>query len=259
MPASPLRVLALVFALALPVSLAAQEAPRTATEEGPAGPARNGLPVAKAFDFTAETVKDWRPTDTAAWKLTATEAKTPAGEPVNAYELTVKKSNYEPPVRSPYNRAIAPVETLGDFVIELELKSTSKPYNHRSLCLFFNYEDEANFYYVHFGQKTDDHANQIFIVDDKPRTKISTKTTDGTKWDDQWHTAKIVRRVEPGTIEIYFDDMKTPVMTATDKTFTKGRFGIGSFDDPGMFRNVRLFAKPETVRPAMDAPAAEGE
>lgn len=96
-------------------------------------------------------------------------------------------------------------------------------------------------YYVHFGQKTDDHANQIFIVNDAPRTKISAKTTTGTPWDNSWHHARIKRTVETGQIEVYFDDMQTPVMTAVDKTFSWGQVGVGSFDDTGNFDNLFLF------------------
>ncbi len=43
-----------------------------------------------------------------------------------------------------------------------------------------------------------------------------------------------------GTIEVYFDDMKTPVMTATDKTFAWGRVGLGTFDDTGDWDDVKL-------------------
>ena len=51
---------------------------------------------------------------------------------------------------------------------------------------------------AHLGKKTDDHANQIFIVNAAPRQKISTTTTPGTNWDDAWHHVKIVRRVADG-------------------------------------------------------------
>ena len=68
---------------------------------------------------------------------------------------------------------------VGDFQLELQLQSTVKDYDHRSMVLVFGYQDPAHFYYVHFGKKTDDHANQIFIVNAAPRLKISTKTTPG--------------------------------------------------------------------------------
>jgi len=54
---------------------------------------------------------------------------------------------------------------------------------------------------------------------------------------------KVVRDSSLGTIEVYFDDMKKPHLTATDKTFGKGRIGIGSFDDMNDFDDVRLFGK----------------
>jgi hypothetical protein len=186
-------------------------------------------------DFSAGS-QQWTPTDKTAWKLKAEDDH-------QVYALIKKKSNYEPPVRSPYNRAILKDVVVSDFVMEVKFRSTIPDYNHRSLCLFFGYQDESHFYYVHFGKKTDDHANQIFIVNEKPRTKISTKTTPGTPWDDEWHHARIERSVKTGEIKVYFDDMKTPVMTATDKTFAWGQIGIGSFDDTGDFATVKLWGE----------------
>jgi hypothetical protein len=46
--------------------------------------------------------------------------------------------------------------------------------------------------------------------------------------------------VADGTMEVYFDDMKTPLMTARDKTFTWGQVGIGTFDDNGNFDDITL-------------------
>ena len=42
--------------------------------------------------------------------------------------------------------------------------------------------------------------------------------------------------------------MKTPVMTASDKTFVWGQVGIGSFDDTGNFDNLYLFGN-KVARP----------
>jgi hypothetical protein len=41
-------------------------------------------------------------------------------------------------------------------------------------------------------------------------------------------------------MEVYFDNMQTPVMTARDKTFTWGQIGIGTFDDNGNFDDITL-------------------
>ena len=57
------------------------------------------------------------------------------------------------------------------------------------------------------------------------------------------HHVKIVRNIKDGLIQVYFDDMQSPVMATHDKTFTHGRFGVGSFDDTGMFDEIRIWGK----------------
>lgn len=193
------------------------------------------LPLVFEEDFESGAER-WQPTDDAAWKIKATDSG-------HVYSQFKKRSNYKPPHRSPLNISLLKGITVGDFDLHVKVKSTHPDYGHRDVCLFFGYQNPAQFHYVHLGKKADPHANQIFIVNNKPRTKISLTTTDGTDWDDQWHQVKIVRRVKPGTIEIYFDDMDKPVMTAKDTTFTWGRIGLGSFDDTADFDDLRLYGR----------------
>lgn len=192
-----------------------------------------GQPLLVHEDFESGDVSRWAPADPRAWKLIEQDG--------NKVFQQFAQSKVENPVRSPFNRCILKDLTVGDCVLDVKLQSTARDYPHRSLCLFFGFRDPSHMYYVHFGQKTDDHANQIFIVNDEPRKKISTKTTPGTAWDDQWHHARIVRDVGSGKIDVYFDDMEAPVMTAVDKTFTWGQVGIGSFDDTGNFDEVLVY------------------
>lgn len=200
-----------------------------------------GLPLLFREDFSGEALSRWEPSDPRAWKLSL------QGD--NQVASQFQQSKVETPVRSPFNRSVVKDLLVGSFVLDLRLQSTARDYPHRSLCLFFGYQDPAHMYYVHFGQKTDDHANQVFIVNNEPRRKISTKTTDGTPWDHAWHHARIVRDVETGSIEVFFDDMERPVMTAVDKTFTWGQVGIGSFDDTGNFDDVLVYGV-KVERPA---------
>ncbi|MEW4526743.1 hypothetical protein [Maioricimonas sp. JC845] len=193
------------------------------------------LPLVYSDDFESADTSRWAPADPEAWRL--------AEQDGNHVFNQFKQSDVKTPVRSPFNRCTLKDVIVSDFQLDVDVQSTARDYPHRSLCLFFNYQDPAHFYYVHLGQRTDDHANQIFIVNDEPRTKISTKTTPGTPWDDKWHHVRIKRNVENGLIEVFFDNMDEPVMTATDKTFTWGEVGIGSFDDTGNFDNVRLLGK----------------
>ncbi len=222
--------LLLCATMALPTPLTAEEEEKDGQKEKPA-PA-----LKETFSQGADA---WSTTDPTAWKITTVDGGN------SVFELTEKRSDYQPPHRSPLNIALRKDILFGDFELTAKVKTTHPSYGHRDLCFFFGYRDPAHFYYVHLGQATDDHANQIFIVDGAPRTKISLRTTEGTPWkDDHWHTVKIVRRVQSGLIQVFFDDMEKPVMEASDKTFTSGQLGIGSFDDTGMWDDIVVRGKP---------------
>jgi hypothetical protein len=139
---------------------------------------------------------------------------------------------------------------VGDFEITARVLNTNDGAgNHQDVCIFWGYQDPSHFYYVHLGKKADPHSCQIMIVDGAPRKMITVKKSPGTPWDGKWHEVKVVRRVADGSMEVYFDDMETPVMTAQDNTFAWGRVGLGTFDDHGNWddftlRGVRV-SKPE--------------
>ena len=192
------------------------------------------LPLVFEDDF-AKGAERWQPTDPAAWKV----VKTNKGSYYSQFQL----SKYKPPFRSPLNVALVKDLKVTDFVLEAKVLSTAKDGDHRDMCLFFGYQDPAHFYYVHMAKKTDDRANQIFLVNGADRVKISTKTTKGTPWDDKWHQVKLARNAGSGSIEVFWDDMKTPIMTAQDKTFAWGQLGVGSFDDSGHWADVKVHGK----------------
>jgi hypothetical protein len=194
----------------------------------------NGLPLIFKDDFEHGADR-WKPTDDDAWKVIEGRG----GHVLSQFQ----QSKYEPPHRSPLNFSLVRDLSVGDFVFTAKARSTCRDYGHRDLCLVFGYQDPAHYYYVHLGKATDDHANQIFIVNGAPRVKISTKTTPGTPWDDQWHQLKIVRDVKSGDIRVFFDDLDTPAMIARDTTFRRGQVGLGSFDDTGDWDDVQLFAR----------------
>ncbi|HRQ87456.1 MAG TPA: hypothetical protein PLA50_01570, partial [Bacteroidia bacterium] len=190
------------------------------------------LPLVFRDDFSGGA-DAWAPTDAKAWQITEVD-----GNP--AYEI-LGGSEYEPPHRSPVNIAIRKDSIVGDFVLTARVQSKQDSRPHRDMCLVFGYQNPSNFYYVHLGQQTDPHANQIFLVNEAPRVAISEKANDGTPWETgKWHQVKIVRKVSTGLIEIYFDDMETPTHVAHDKTFAWGRVGIGTFDDMGLWDDVEL-------------------
>ncbi len=190
------------------------------------------LPLVFSDDFS-KGFSEWNPTDAKAWKITEIDGN-------KVYE-NLGGSKYEPPYRSPKNISLRKDKVVGDFVLTAKVQTTKEAYGHRDMCLFFGYQDPSNFYYIHLGEKKDPHANQIFLVNESPRIAISEKASEGTPWDDgTWHDVKVVRDVESGLIEVYFDDMETPTHVAHDKTFTWGQVGLGTFDDKGMWDDVEL-------------------
>jgi acetyl esterase/lipase len=178
----------------------------------------------------------WNPSDANAWKIETIDD--------NPCYALFQKSNYTPPVRSPLNFALLGENmAVEDFTLDLQLQSTKADYIHLDLCLFFGYEAPDRYYYVHLGKVADPHAHSIFLVNGKPRVSIAKERTDGTPWDKSWHHVRLHRETESGVIEVFWDDMKTPVMRTEDKTFLSGRVGIGSFDDTGRFDDIRLWGR----------------
>jgi hypothetical protein len=177
------------------------------------------------------------------WKIEEEVEKEPQSnsQVANCYLRVTGPSSYQPPHRSPHSFALVKDLVVSDFDLTVRLKNTHREAGaHRDLCLFFGFQDPRHYYYVHLGAVADPHACQVFIVNDAPRTKITRDEATGTPWDDDWHTVKIVRRIKEGSIEVFFDRMDKPYMTAVDTTFTWGQVGLGTFDDHGNFDDFDL-------------------
>lgn len=199
-----------------------------------------GLPLVLFDDFESTAAASaWAPGDPAAWRVDSRNGS-------RVFSL-FQQSKVQTPFRSPFNWALRRDICVGDFQFDVDVQATARDYPHRDVCLFFGYQGPAEFYYVHLGQRTDDACNQIFLVNNANRAKISTRTTPGTPWDGGWHHVRVCRDVASGEIAVYFDDLANPVMTATDRTFSWGAIGVGAFDDTGNFDNVRLLGR--TVAP----------
>ena len=187
----------------------------------------------QSFD-KPEAIQGFQFTDAQAWKF----AKEENGGSLELFT----QSKYNPPVRSPFNIALIKDKVFGDFVLEADLKQTSKEYGHRDMCLFFGFQDPTHFYYVHMATTPDPHAHNIFLVNDAPRTNIARTVNGGVNWgQDIWHKVRLERKISDGSVKVYFDDMTLPIMTAQDKTFGAGFVGFGSFDDTGKVDNIKIW------------------
>jgi hypothetical protein len=177
----------------------------------------------------------WRFLDPATWKVSHRDGN-------NTLEITERQSAYKPPVRSPGHVALIRGLKIGSCDITFRVRSTKDTGNHRDCCVFFGYQDDQHFYYVHLGAKPDPHSGQIMIVNEAPR-KALTDNQRMTPWDDQWHTVRVSRDLRNGSIKVYFDDMHKPHMEVVDKTFGEGLVGIGSFDDLNEFDDLIVTAR----------------
>lgn len=186
-------------------------------------------------------LKQFEMTDPSAWRVTEKENN-------HALEL-FGESDYEPRVRSPRNIAMIADRPFGSFVLEADLMQTGREYGHRDMCLFFGMKDASNFYYTHLAPSPDPHAHNIFLVNDEPRVAIAGEIAEGIDWGEtnRWHKVRIERSLPDGSIRVYFDDMNTPIMEATDTHFDFGYIGFGSFDDTGRIDNIKVWGPQEEI------------
>jgi hypothetical protein len=164
------------------------------------------------------------------------------------YDRKNYKSTYTPKHRSPIHIALFRQMPLTDFVMDVEAMSTTEPYGHQDVCLFFGFVNPEHFYYVHLAPEPDMNAHNVFIVNDSARKNLLEPQKKGIVWKkNTWHNLRLARQATTGKIAVYFDDFAKPVLSAEDKTFQDGFAGFGSFDDTARFRNVRLYTKNLTI------------
>lgn len=223
-----------------------------AEEKAPAGiPADYKLVYAPDFS-KPEALNDWVFTVPGGWKTTKEADGAWSLELVDQYQKDHPK--YEPKYRSPFTFGLIKGKWFTDVIIDCDAASTVKPYGHQDLCFIYGFNGPTKFYYTHIAVAPDPHAHNCFIVNEKERTAIGTEVSKGVTWGvNEWHHVRILRRGSDGTTEVFFDDMTKPIMRASDKTFTGGYVGLGSFDDKGKFKNVRVYA------PAVEEKAGPGE
>ena len=145
------------------------------------------------------------------------------------------------PIRKPAAMAIFKSEAVGDFTLDVDLRSTAPvDLEVRDVLLIFGYQSPTRFYYVHLSKKTDAVHNGIFLVKDADRKRLDATTSVGRLVDQEWHHVRLVREVASGRIQVFFDTDPNPVLSVVDGTLTTGRVGVGSFDETAEFRGMEL-------------------
>jgi len=209
---------------------------RTATHLTPLTACCLGLLATSAYSQQVKPLSHhdkWSFGDESAWTWTGDGEET-----VLSLE---KQSDFKPKVRSPFNLAWFEGGEWESFTLTAEVRLDLFNQGNNDVCIAFGKQDEAKFYYAHLGEKSDKVHLQLHLVNDADRASVTEKAAKTLPWKpDTWHKVKLVRDAKTGSITVWFDGVE--VLSATDKTLSKGGIGLGSFDDLGSFRNVVVSA-----------------
>lgn len=175
----------------------------------------------------ADEAHHWEFTDPAAFRWT-----TDGG--VGCLELFAP-ANHRPPYRSPLGLALLRGEELGDGTLHVQARQTGREYPHRDLVLVFGYRDAGHFAYAHLASVGDANAHHVMLVDGADRRPVTIERTNGVAWGDGWHDLELRRT--GAQVEVSFDGQL--VLRAATPAW-RGRVGLGSFDDTGRFRALRI-------------------
>lgn len=151
-----------------------------------------------------------------------------------------------PGPRRPIQFALAETPDFENVTVEAD----AKPLGH-SLIFVFAYRDPAHFDYAHLS--TDTAAKQpvhngVFHVYGGERVRISAR--DGPAAfpaSGRWHHVQLRFSGKSGTVDVAVDGKSVPALYAVDLSLRSGRVGIGSFDETGEFKNVKIQPFPRAL------------
>jgi hypothetical protein len=144
-----------------------------------------------------------------------------------------------PGPRRPRQFALMQMPAASQVTLEADVRPTK-----RSLMIVFAYQDAAHFDYVHFS--TDNAMKQpvhngVFHVFGGERVRISAPEGPAAfSGINQWFHIKVEWNGTTGEVQGFVDGKPVPALHAVDLSLSEGRIGIGSFDETGDFKNVKV-------------------
>jgi hypothetical protein len=192
------------------------------------------LALAAAAASAADTLqifgREWTVPFAADWK--AEETETPV------LRLAEPRGPLAGP-RRPFQFALADAGNYGRLTVEADVKPLGG-----SLLIVFAYRDEAHFDYAHLSIDTamkQPMHNGVFHVYGGERVRISAPLGPAAlSATGRWHHVKLMHDATAGKVGVTVDGQAVPALTAVDLSLGPGKIGIGSFDETGEFKNVRI-------------------
>jgi len=147
----------------------------------------------------------------------------------------------EPPAgqpRRPTRIALLQSKPYSKVTVEAEIKR-----NGRSLIIVYAWQDDAHYNYAHISVDTavaQNVHNGMFHIFGGERVRMSSLEGPGSLPTEDWTPVKLVYDGATGLCYVEVNGKRNPSLEATDLSLRWGRVGLGSFDETGDFRNVRI-------------------
>lgn len=179
------------------------------------------------YSWTVPNASDWkidRDTDTSVLHLVAPRGPLPGP-------------------RRPIQFALAGTPDFRQVTVEADVRPLG-----RSLIFVFAYCDPAHFDYVHLSI---DRATQqpvhngVFHVYGGERVRISSQAgPPAFPQTNHWYHIRMTHDGRSGSVDVTVDGQSIPALHAIDLSLRSGKVGIGSFDETGDFKNVKIEGVP---------------
>lgn len=147
-----------------------------------------------------------------------------------------------PGPRRPIQFALADTPDFKTATLEADVRPLG-----RSLLFVFAYRDPAQFDYAHLSVDTarkEPVHNGVFHVYGGERVRISSDEGPAAfAASGRWYHVRLAFDGPSGTVQVYVDGQPVPALHAVDLSLRAGRVGLGSFDETGEFKNVKISGK----------------
>jgi hypothetical protein len=150
----------------------------------------------------------------------------------------------EPPPglpRRPQRIALAETPAFRRVTVEAEVRRAK-----RSLIIVYAWQDDSHYNYAHISSDTavtTNVHNGMFHIFGGERVRISPLEGEAALPTQEWTPVKLVFDGASGRCYVEVNGKRNPSLEAVDLSLRFGRVGLGSFDETGDFRRIRITGK----------------